>query len=87
MAVDFSEIRGRVGAAGGIARDDLERSAFVPYAVVFQVIYDPVVGEVAHGEFRFHLPRQNEDSLKADVLKTGIYHKDYYRLASVRGFQ
>jgi hypothetical protein len=55
MAIDLSEIRSRVGPGCGVARNNLERFAFVPDTMIFQVIHHPVVGEVARGEFSFDL--------------------------------
>jgi hypothetical protein len=57
MSISLSESGQSVGACHGVARDDLERAALVPLAVVLEVVEHPVVREVVRPELGFYLRR------------------------------
>jgi hypothetical protein len=55
MTIDLAKIGFWVRARGGIARNNHERSTFVPHAVIFQIVNNPVIREITHYEFCFNL--------------------------------
>lgn len=57
MSISLSESGRSVGARRGVARDDLERAALVPHAVMLEVVEHPVVREVARPELGLYLRR------------------------------